>query len=48
MAGLEDAKYSLAFASGLAAANAVLTLLKSGDHIVSGDDLYGGMNRYYT
>jgi cystathionine beta-lyase/cystathionine gamma-synthase len=35
----------LAFASGLAATTTVLNLLKSGDHIVAGDDLYGGTYR---
>src|ERR687889_2324502 len=42
MAALEGAGYGLAFASGLAATTAVMSLLSPGDHVVAGDDLYGG------
>src|SRR5215469_8436625 len=42
LAELENGDYGLAFASGLAAETAVLSLLNPGDHIVSCDDLYGG------
>jgi cystathionine gamma-lyase len=45
MAALEGAKYGLAFSSGMAAINTVLNLLKSGDHVVAGNDLYGGTYR---
>ncbi|BAZ48914.1 cystathionine gamma-lyase [Nostoc sp. NIES-4103] len=45
LASIENAKYGLAFASGLAATTTVLSLLKSGAHIVAGDDLYGGTYR---
>jgi cystathionine gamma-synthase/cystathionine gamma-lyase len=45
LASLEDAKYGLAFASGVAAATAVFSLLEKGDHIVAGDDMYGGTYR---
>ncbi|WP_392476119.1 cystathionine gamma-synthase [Nostoc sp. C110] len=45
LAAIENAKFGLAFASGLAATSTVLSLLKSGDHIVAGDDLYGGTYR---
>jgi cystathionine gamma-synthase/cystathionine gamma-lyase len=45
LAALEHGKYGLAFASGLAATTTVLSLLKSGDHIIAGDDLYGGTYR---
>jgi cystathionine gamma-synthase/cystathionine gamma-lyase len=45
LASLEDGKYGLAFASGVAATTAVLSLLSSGDEIVAGDDLYGGTYR---
>jgi len=45
IASLEGGKYGLAFASGLAATNAVLHLLKKGDHIIAGNDLYGGTYR---
>lgn len=47
LAALENGRYGLAFASGLAAENAILSLLNSGDHIVSCDDLYGGTYRLF-
>ena len=43
IASLEEGRFGLAYASGLAASAAVLTLFQSGDHIVGGDDLYGGV-----
>ena len=48
LASLEDASHGLCFASGLAATDAVLKLFKSGDHVVAGDDLYGGTHRLFT
>jgi cystathionine gamma-synthase/cystathionine gamma-lyase len=45
VASLEGGKYGLAFASGLAATTAVFSLLESGDHLIAGDDLYGGTYR---
>lgn len=47
MAAIEDGKYGLAFASGMAAESAILSLLSTGDHIVSCDDLYGGTYRIF-
>src|SRR5436189_2740538 len=47
IAALEKGRYGLAFASGLAAEQAVLSLLSAGDHIVSCDDLYGGTYRLF-
>lgn len=47
LASLEGGKYGLAFASGVAATTAVISLLKSGDHIVAGDDIYGGTYRLF-
>ncbi len=47
LAALEDAKYGLAFASGLATTDAVLHLLKSGDHVLCSDDVYGGTFRIF-
>jgi cystathionine gamma-lyase len=44
-AALENGKYGLAFASGMAAINNVLNLLKSGDHVLCTDDVYGGTYR---
>jgi cystathionine gamma-lyase len=47
VAALEGAEYGLAFASGLAATTAVVSLLSPGDHVVAGDDLYGGTYRLF-
>jgi len=47
LASLENGKHGLAFASGLAAEQAVLSLLSAGDHMVSCDDLYGGSYRIF-
>ncbi len=49
LAALENGKYGLCFASGLAATTTtVLCLLKAGDEIVAGDDLYGGTIRLFN
>ncbi|MBV9056384.1 MAG: cystathionine gamma-synthase [Candidatus Eremiobacteraeota bacterium] len=48
LAALEDGRYANAFASGMAATSAVVGLLSSGDHVVAGDDLYGGTYRVFT
>ncbi|MEO0480766.1 MAG: PLP-dependent aspartate aminotransferase family protein [Planctomycetota bacterium] len=45
LAALENGKHGLCFASGMAAINCVLNLLQSGDHVVAGNDLYGGTYR---
>ncbi len=46
LAALEGAKHSFSFASGLAAEDALLrSVLRSGDHIVMGNDVYGGTHR---
>ena len=45
LASLESARHGLAFASGLAASDAVLRLLSPGDHIVIPNDAYGGTYR---
>lgn len=47
-ASLEDGNYGLAFGSGIAAIDAVLKLLKSGDEVISTNDLYGGTYRLFT
>ena len=47
IAGLEKGARGLAFASGLAAIDAVLKLLRSGDEIVAVDDIYGGAFRLF-
>ena len=45
LADLEYGKYGVAFSSGCAAINAVIGMLASGDHVICGDDVYGGTNR---
>jgi cystathionine beta-lyase/cystathionine gamma-synthase len=45
VASLEGATYGFAFGSGLAALDAVLKLFKAGDHIVCGENVYGGSHR---
>lgn len=47
LASLEGGRHGLAFASGVAATTAVLSLLRPGDHVVAGDDLYGGTYRLF-
>ncbi len=47
LAALENARYGLCFASGLAAENTILHTLKSGDHIVTARDVYGGTFRLF-
>ena len=47
LALLENGKYGLAFASGVAATMAALQVLKPGDHIVAGNDIYGGSYRIF-
>jgi cystathionine gamma-lyase len=47
VADLEGGKRGLAFASGMAATDAVLHLLKTGDHVLAMDDLYGGTRRLF-
>jgi cystathionine beta-lyase len=48
LASIENGNFGIAFASGLAAIDAVLKLFKSGDEIISTNDLYGGSYRLFT
>lgn len=48
IAGLEKGQVAAAFGSGLAAIDAVVKLLKSGDEILAVDDIYGGAFRLFT
>ena len=48
LAALEGADYGRAFASGMGGINTVLNLLEAGDHVVAGDDVYGGTHRIFT
>jgi cystathionine beta-lyase/cystathionine gamma-synthase len=45
VAGLEGGAHGFAFASGLAAVDAILKLLKAGEHVVCGENVYGGTHR---
>jgi cystathionine gamma-lyase len=47
LAALEGGAHGLAFASGLAATDAVMHLLDAGDHVVCSDDVYGGTFRIF-
>lgn len=48
LAKLESGTHALVFSSGMAAIDAVLNLLRAGDHIIAGDDLYGGTYRLFS
>jgi cystathionine gamma-lyase len=48
LAALENAKFGLAFSSGMGATDAVMKLLLPGDEVITGDDLYGGSYRMFT
>jgi cystathionine beta-lyase/cystathionine gamma-synthase len=47
LASLEEARFGLAFSSGMAAVDAVLSLLRPGDHVVSAEHIYGGTFRLF-
>ena len=47
IAALEKGKYGIAFSSGLAATNALMSLVKAGDHIIISNNVYGGTYRLY-
>lgn len=48
LASLEGGVAAKVFASGMAAVNALCTMFKSGDHVVCGNDLYGGVPRLFN
>jgi cystathionine gamma-synthase len=48
LAALDNGRHALAFASGLAAETTLLLLLNAGDHVIGGDDAYGGTYRLFT
>jgi cystathionine gamma-lyase/cystathionine beta-lyase/cystathionine gamma-lyase/homocysteine desulfhydrase len=48
VAALEGAKFGFAFASGMAAIDATLRLIKAGEHVVVSDNTYGGTSRLFT
>ncbi|MBX9691750.1 MAG: PLP-dependent transferase, partial [Cyanobacteria bacterium] len=47
LASLENGKYALCFASGQAAEMNVMNLLSAGDHVIVGEDVYGGTYRLF-
>ena len=47
LAALDNGKYGIAFASGMAAIDSCLKLLESGDHVICSDDVYGGTYRLF-
>lgn len=47
LADLESGRYGLCFASGMAAIDTLLRLVKPGDHVLAGDDVYGGTYRLF-
>ncbi|HHM02313.1 MAG TPA: PLP-dependent transferase [Caldithrix abyssi] len=47
IAVLEKGKHGIAFASGLAAISAIIQMLKSGDHVICSDNVYGGTYRVF-
>src|ERR1041385_5861354 len=47
-AEIENAKYGLAFSSGVAATDAVIKLLSPGDEVICANDMYGGTYRLFT
>jgi len=48
ISALENAKHCLCFSSGMGSMDAVIKLLKPGDEVITGDDLYGGSYRMFT
>ena len=47
LASLEEAKYGLAFSSGMAAVDAAISILRPGDHVISSENIYGGTFRLF-
>lgn len=47
LAALENGKHGLAFASGMAATDTALRLVEPGQHVLAGDDVYGGTHRLF-
>ena len=45
LAAIDSGKYAVSFASGMSAVDSCFKLLSAGDHIVCGDDVYGGVTR---
>jgi cystathionine gamma-lyase len=48
LAAIDGGRHGVCFASGMAAVDACLKLLSAGDHVVSSDDVYGGVSRHFN
>src|SRR5215210_1657133 len=48
IAALENARFGFAFASGMSAIDTTLKLVKAGDHVILGDNTYGGTYRLFA
>ena len=48
LAAIDNGKYGIAFASGMAAVDSCLKLLKARDHVICSDDVYGGVSRHFN
>ncbi|MBK8657956.1 MAG: cystathionine gamma-synthase [Bacteroidetes bacterium] len=48
IAALEEGKHAICFSSGMGATDAVIKMLRPGDEVITGDDLYGGSYRMFT
>ena len=48
LAAIEGGKHATCFASGMASVDSVCKLLSAGDHVVSTDDVYGGVSRHFN
>ena len=47
LAAIEGGKYGICFSSGMSAVDSCMKLLKSGDHVICSDDVYGGVSRHF-
>ena len=47
LAALEGGEFGISYASGMSTVDAILRLLSAGDHIISSDDVYGGVSRLF-
>jgi cystathionine gamma-lyase len=48
LAAIEGGEYGISYSSGMAAVDSCMKLLKSGDHVVCSDDVYGGVSRHFN
>jgi cystathionine gamma-lyase len=48
LASLENGKFGFSFGSGMSAIAAALSIVKSGEHVIAGSDMYGGSYRYFS